>query len=736
MHAPVGYAALAGSSRSAARSPFDGGVANNATLVEKLLDGVMVRLGLSGEERIDHSVVMTEPPCQPNGVRAQLTELMFEAYEVPSVCFGVDALFSYLYNGHERSGGEMGYARKSGIVVSCGYNATHVLPVHAGRYAPAGTKRINVGGHHMTNGLSHRLQLRHSDYSSLFSYPRMEALKHDACYVSEDFDAELARIRDDISVYDSTSKIVGIPAPDVGGSKVALSAEDQEKAKLLRIERGKRLSDMMKERNRAKAEAAGTAGKVKEEEPVAISEEDSAPLFAAKTALRQMERITEVLQQDEDLYYLARAAAGFDTEQRFKEEEESRVQAVEDARAALDDAKVEFVDMMWLKKNAEDELVIVPDAELSAAGLKRKRRLVMMRGAAEARLRIKKEKEAAAESKRLLEEAAAKERADDPEKYLAKLCGERLQVSEKVKRRKAAKEAGSDRRSLANRQRMRLLAQHAGAQEEVVEEVKGGKGGGKRRGPGSKKSKSADDFGRNDSDWDVYRDMRVRDDVGEEESENDSENDREALVRLRSEISEMAPDDEDPTLVRPVGSALLYVPHPFPNEVPVVIERIGTPEALFQPTLLGLEQCGLIEAIEMVANWPGYSGPTDRRSIVSEVFLSGGVANTRGMKERIARELRARFPTAWGDDIAAGVRRAKDPSLDAWRGAQLFADRGGESFKKACISKRDYEENGADYIAEHGMGNMYVPSVVLDPAESERRKKMHSYRRSSNSVMR
>jgi actin-related protein 5 len=728
MHAPVGYEALATSHRSAARSPFDGSVPNNATLVERLLDGMLIRLGLAGEDEIRHPMVLTEPPCQPNGVRAQFTELLFETYRVPKICFGVDALFSYLLNGSAPDGrGGVGYARKSGVVVSCGFHTTHVLPVHEGSYYAPGTKRINLGGHNMTTNLSRRLQLRNPDYATLFSYSRVEALKHDTCYVSEAYDAELAAILDDVATFDRTTKLVKLPAADGSGEKLGLTAEDQDRAKQLRIERGRRLSEMMKERSRAKAAAAagGVDKRAKDAEPaVTVTAEESAPLLAARTALRELEMIREAREKDEDLYFLALVAAGFETEEAFDEAAVERGGAVVEARAELGEEKAALVDLTWQKRAAEDELMNVPDADLSATGLKRKRKLAMLRGAAEARLRIKREKEAAAGRERAAQEASARAREEDPEKYLENLRRERAEVAERAKRRASAKDAGSDRRSLAARQRMRLLAQHAGA-DGAVEEAGGGgpKAGGRRRGPAPKGKNADDTFGMQDSDWDVYRDMRLRDDVGEEESDNDSEVDRATLARLRAEILSIAPDDDDPTLVRPVGSALLYVPHGFADEVPVTIERLATPEVLFQPSLHGVEQCGLIEAIELVVNGPAFADPTARRAIVNEVFLTGGVANVPGLEARIARELRSRFPTAWGDGIAGGVRRAGDPTLDAWRGARLFADAGGSAFRRACISRRDYEEVGPDYMGEHGMANMHVPTPSMEPVEAEQRKK-------------
>lgn len=200
------------------------------------------------------------------------------------------------------------------------------------------------------------------------------------------------------------------------------------------------------------------------------------------------------------------------------------------------------------------------------------------------------------------------------------------------------------------------------------------------------------------------------------DSEDNSGEERARLKAVREEIMDMAPDDVDPTMTIPVGSALLFEENKYADEFPVTIDRIRTPELMFQPTLAGVEQCGIMEALQMSAS--------SRSSIVREVFLTGGVANTSGLKRRICAELRRAFPTGWGDDIVNGVSTAKDPVLDAWRGAARFAEIGGKVFKEACITKAEYEEMGNGYIKEHAFGNVFYPTPILSAADLELKKKL------------
>ena len=64
-------------------------------------------------------------------------------------------------------------------------------------------------------------------------------------------------------------------------------------------------------------------------------------------------------------------------------------------------------------------------------------------------------------------------------------------------------------------------------------------------------------------------------------------------------------------------------------------------------------------------------------------------------------ELRAVLPA----DVQLGLRRAKDPVLDAWSGAARWACT-SES-RSTFVSREEWLEKGGDYIREHNLGNVY-----------------------------
>lgn len=61
-----------------------------------------------------------------------------------------------------------------GLVVSLGYNATHVLPIIRSKFDVRHAKRINVGTLHMINFLQRLLQLKYPAHASMITPSRTE----------------------------------------------------------------------------------------------------------------------------------------------------------------------------------------------------------------------------------------------------------------------------------------------------------------------------------------------------------------------------------------------------------------------------------------------------------------------------------------------------------------------------------------------------------------------------------
>ena len=68
--------------------------------------------------------------------RSQMSELLFECYGIPSVAYGVDALFSAHHNFSRE-----GQGLTDALIVSSGHQTTHILPVLDGKLDSAHCKR-------------------------------------------------------------------------------------------------------------------------------------------------------------------------------------------------------------------------------------------------------------------------------------------------------------------------------------------------------------------------------------------------------------------------------------------------------------------------------------------------------------------------------------------------------------------------------------------------------------------
>lgn len=137
-----------------ARTAFDKDVVYNYDLQEQIFDYIFYKLGLSSESCVRHPVLLTEPVCNPNYARKNVSELLFECYQVPSVCMGIDALFSYYKYGREHG--------NTGLIIRSGFIATHILPIFDIRQTNdkygdvfscdlQHVKRLSIGGYSTTD---------------------------------------------------------------------------------------------------------------------------------------------------------------------------------------------------------------------------------------------------------------------------------------------------------------------------------------------------------------------------------------------------------------------------------------------------------------------------------------------------------------------------------------------------------------------------------------------------------
>ncbi|MEQ2277333.1 Actin- protein 5 [Xenotaenia resolanae] len=138
-------------------------------------------------------------------------------------------------------------------------------------------------------------------------------------------------------------------------------------------------------------------------------------------------------------------------------------------------------------------------------------------------------------------------------------------------------------------------------------------------------------------------------------------------------------------------------------------ERLRCPEILFQPSLIGEDQMGLMETLQYVL--ARYT-PEQQEALVNNVFLTGGNVQYPGMKERVERELLEFRPFQSHFKVTMATR----PGLDTWYGARDWAlEHPAAAGAEGWISRQDYEEKGCEYLSEHCASNVFVPMKIAKP---------------------
>jgi len=151
--------------------------------------------------------------------------------------------------------------------------------------------------------------------------------------------------------------------------------------------------------------------------------------------------------------------------------------------------------------------------------------------------------------------------------------------------------------------------------------------------------------------------------------------------------------------------SFLHGPYPYDsesqketNQIHLNVECVRVPEVVFQPTIAGLDQAGIVEIAANILT-ERLADSAHRDSVLKDIFLTGGNTMFQGFDERLRAELRAVLPA----EQRIQVRRAQDCVLDAWRGAAQWA--GSETSRQGFITRAEWAEKGGEYIKEHSLGN-------------------------------
>lgn len=117
--------------------------------------------------------------------------------------------------------------------------------------------------------------------------------------------------------------------------------------------------------------------------------------------------------------------------------------------------------------------------------------------------------------------------------------------------------------------------------------------------------------------------------------------------------------------------------------------RYRAPEVLFKPDLIG-EEC---EGLHQILTFSIQKSDMDlRRTLFSNIVLSGGSTLFKGFGDRLLSEVKKQAPK----DIKIRISAPQERLYSTWIGGSILA--GLDSFKKMWVSKREYNEEGTKAV--------------------------------------
>lgn len=127
---------------------------------------------------------------------------------------------------------------------------------------------------------------------------------------------------------------------------------------------------------------------------------------------------------------------------------------------------------------------------------------------------------------------------------------------------------------------------------------------------------------------------------------------------------------------------------PDGHKITLSVERFKSPEILFQPLLVGVDQAGIHE---LAYNSAVKCDPDIRKQLFANIILSGGNTIFPKIKEKLNRDIKSLAPS--GIDIV--VKAPPERKHLAWIGGAILSSL--DKFKM-WVTRGDYDESGPSVV--------------------------------------
>ncbi|OAD52191.1 Actin-related protein 5 [Eufriesea mexicana] len=327
------------------KTQFDRNVVTHFEAQEQIFDYTFTHMGIDTEGAVNHPIILTEAFLNPN------------------------------------------YSRNCSI----GYHTTHIIPILDGKADPVNSRRINVGGYHITSYMHRLLQLKYPVHVNAITPSRAEELIHEHSMIALNYQEEISKWADP-DYYDMN--VLRVQLPYVAPTNApGLTVEQQ------------------KERKRELARRLMEINARKREERLAEDEEQLNQLLAVQDLLEEGE--TDEFDQALKTYSLANEADLIKMINNLQAKVERTRQKIvaansQEENIAMEEQKPKLKSTLQPKDQQDfDEWI---------AGVRKKRQEILERRMAKRQRRqdmAKRRTAAAQERMRIISQLARKEKRDD-----------------------------------------------------------------------------------------------------------------------------------------------------------------------------------------------------------------------------------------------------------------------------------------------------------------------------------